>query len=309
MQPSSPTFLIGDLTHYEAQVTRLEDVRLHPPESALTHVGHAMMTELLDVISDTALDDFPIIAESLIGALHSAAQRIDREGDKARDEINRGVRDFDGSEVADTELQEATRKARAADVAILAVELMRDAAAQAYTTATGEVWAPWKGSVKASRMTAAQIEAKDAIRANKAAKHASVTPGALVVAFRAAPQANTELDANRIFDALNWALDRYPGMALATTGLKGAEKLAIKWAQQKKVTLVLAKADFNRHGRSAPFRANDEMMALDPVQVLTLANTLDAGRAATLQPFGPAQNLAEEAAKKGVPHIAIRTRA
>ena len=45
----------------------------------------------------------------------------------------------------------------------LAMEIVRDAAAAAYTTTTGEVWTPWKGSVKASRTTAAQIEARDAL--------------------------------------------------------------------------------------------------------------------------------------------------
>ena len=308
MNPSSNSYLVGDLTNYEAQVARLEDVRPHPAEPALHQLGGVLMNELLDVTLNTALEDFPLLAEALIGAFHSASQRIEREADKARDEMNRGLRDFDGSEVADSELQDATRKARAADVAVLAVEMIRDAAAQAYTNATGEVWAPWKGTVKATRITAAQIEAKDAIRANKAARHAAVAPGTTVIAFRAAPQADTEVDANRIFDALNWALSAYPTMTLATTGLKGAEKLAIKWAQQKKVPMVLAKADFDRHSRAAPFRANDELMALEPCYVLTLANTLDANRSEGMQPFGPALNLAQEAAKKGVPHIAIRVK-
>jgi hypothetical protein len=152
------------------------------------------------------------------------------------------------------------------------------------------------------------IDAKDAIRANKAAKHAATSPGAIIVAFRASPQAVSALDANRIFDALNWANERFPGMTLATTGLKGAEKIAMRWAQQKHVNVVLAKADFNRHGRAAPFRANDDMMALDPVQVLTLAGTLDAGVAEPGQPFGPALNLAREAARQGVPHIELRAK-
>ena len=45
------------------------------------------------------------------------------------------LRDFDGSEILDTEIQEATRKARAADVASLALDMVRDAAAASYTTA------------------------------------------------------------------------------------------------------------------------------------------------------------------------------
>lgn len=297
------------LTAYEAQALLLEDTRTHPPEAALHQLGCSLMTELLDVVGETALEDHHVaIGEALIGAFHSVAQRIEREADKARDQLAGLVRDFDGSEVLDTEIQEVTRKTQAADVAALAMELVRDAAAAAYTTSTGEVWSPWKGSVRASRTTAAQIEARDAIRANKARKHRAVDPGATVVAFRAAPQADTAEDANRIFDALNWAQGQWPDMALATSGAKGAEKLAIKWARQKGVTLVLAKADFDRHGRAAPFRANDEMLELDPVCVLTLANSINAKRAEDLKPFGPALNLAQKAAERGLRHHPVKAR-
>ena len=157
----------------------------------------------------------------------------------------------------------------------LAMELVRDAASASYTVATGEVWTPWRGSVKASRTTAALIEARDAIRSAKARKHGAADPGATIVAFRASPMADTAEDANRIFDALNWAQGEWPDMALATTGAKGAEKLAIKWAKGKNVTLILAKADFDKFGRAAPFRANDEMLELDPVCVLTLAEHIE----------------------------------
>jgi hypothetical protein len=307
----SPAFspLTGHLTHFEAQALSLDDPRPHPPEDALIQLGHAVLTETLDVFGDTALEDFrTIICETLIGAFHSAAQRIERDADRARDELNRLSRDFDGSEIADSEMQDATRKARAADVACLALEFVRDAAAASYTTATGEVWSPWTGHVKASRLTAAQIEAKDALRTAKARKHAATDPGAVIVAFRAAPQADTEDDAHRIFDALNWAQAQWPDMALATTGAKGGEKIAIKWAKQKAVTLVLAKADFDKNGRAAPFRANDELIALEPVCVLTLANTLNGTRAASVQPFGPALNLGQKANEKGIRHLPVKVR-
>ena len=75
-------------------------------------------------------------------------------------------------------------------------------------------------------------------------------------------------------------------MALATSGAKGGEKLAIKWAKQKGVTLVLAKADFDRNGRAAPFRANDEMLELEPVCVLTLANSINPSAGRRCSPSG-----------------------
>jgi hypothetical protein len=309
MQPILHFPTADALTRFEAQALQLEDPRPYPPEDALQQLGHGLMNELLDLVVETPLEDFGgLICEALIGAFHSAAQRIERDADKARDRLNGLLRDFDGSEVLDVEIQEATRTARAADVATLAMELVRDAASASYTQSTGDVWCPWKGNVRGSSITAAQIEARDALRARRAEKHAAASPGAVIVAFRAAPQANTADDANRIFDALNWAQARWPDMALATSGAKGGEKLAIRWAQQKRVTLVLAKANFDRDGRAAPFRANDEMLALDPVCVLTLANTLNPNRAASLKPFGPALNLAQKAAEKGVLNYAVRAR-
>lgn len=297
------------LTAYEAQALILEDTRTHPPEAALHQLGLSLMTELLDVVGESALEDYHVlIGEALIGAFHSVAQRIERDADKARDQLGVLVRDFDGSEVLDTEIQDATRKARAADVATLAMEIVRDAASVTYTTTTGEVWSPWKGSVKASRTTAAQIEAREAIRAQKARKHAATDPGSAIVAFRGAPQADTSDDANRIFDALNWAREQWPDMALATSGAKGAEKLALKWAKQKGVKVVLAKADFDRHGRAAPFRANDEMLELELVCVLTLGNSINPERASDLKPFGPALNLAQKAAERGLRHHPVKAR-
>lgn len=311
MQVTSPAFLTGNLSEFDQQVLLLEDVRTYPTEDALSQLGTVIMTEVLDVVLDTGLEDHnTIIAESLIGAFHSCLKRLERDADRARDQINALNRDFDGSEIADSELQEAMMKGRKLDVAIASVEFIRDAAHASYTAATGEVWTAWTGNVKASRTTAAQIQARDMIRASRAAKHAGVTPGAPVVAFRGSPKADTAIDAARIFDALNWAQETYPDMVLATTGASGAEKLAAKWARQKHVTLILATADFDSHGRSAPFKANDQMLDLDPVLCITLPDSLNPERAAhNGQPFGPALNFGQKAEQSGRKHIKIPAKA
>lgn len=125
----------------------LGDARPHPTEDALIQLGRALMTELVDVISDTALEDYQtILGEALIGAFHSAAGRIERDADRARDAMRALDRDFDGSEAADVELQDATAKARSGDAATQACELIRDAASETWTIATGEVWTAWRGS-------------------------------------------------------------------------------------------------------------------------------------------------------------------
>ena len=287
----------------------LGDTRPHPTEAALVQLGRALMTELLDVIGDTALEDYQtILGEALIGAFHSAAGRIERDADRARDTMRALDRDFDGSEAADTELQEATARAKAGDTATRAGELIRDAAAETWTVATGAVWTAWRGTRRGTRLTAAQLEAKQAIRVIRNRRAGEADPGGPVVAFRGAPTADTAEDAGRIFDALNWARTQWPDMALATTGAKGSEKLAIKWAHQKGVKLILARADFDAHGKAAPFRANEDLIALEPEVCLTLVHSVDRSRA-DQRPFGPALNLGQKAIESGLRHMPIRARA
>lgn len=110
-----------------------------------------------------------------------------------------------------------------------------------YTASTGEVWSPWRGLVKRSRLTSAQLDAREAFRSLKASRHAATHPGASS-SPSVGPQADTADDANRVFDALRWAHARRPRH----------RETRIKWAKQKGVTLVLAKADFDGKGRAAP---------------------------------------------------------
>lgn len=84
------------------------------------------------------------------------------------------------------------------DTSVRSDELIRDAAAEIYGAATGEVWSPWRGSRRGSRLTAAQLEAKQALRAIARRQATDADPGGPVVAFRAAPFADSGADASRI---------------------------------------------------------------------------------------------------------------
>jgi hypothetical protein len=309
MQTALSPFVTGDLSAFEALALKVDDPRPHPEEAALGHAGEAILNEMLDLVTGTALEDFqPTILEGLIGGFHSALERIRRDADRARDDARRLIRDFDGSEVADTELQEATQRFTAADVAVMALEIVRDAAASNYTVQTGEVWTPWRGSVRPSRATAAMVDAKDALRAHRQRGARELDPGATVVAFRGAPQAVGAADANRIFDALNWALGEHPDMTLATCAAPGAEKLALRWAAQKRVRVILARPDFERHRNAAPFKANDALLAFDPALVLTLPGSLDPERDPQARPSGVVLNLGQKAEDAGLRHIRISAR-
>lgn len=301
MRPHPTFFNTAELDGFDALTAALEDPRPHPTEPALRQLGHALITELLDMVLGTALEDHVVtICETFVGGLHAGVQRLDREADRERAGLAQQLRDFDGSEVADVDLQDAKRRADAVDVAARALEIIRDAAAQGYAGATGETWSPWRGTVRGGAWSAAQIDAEAALRTIEDRRRADADPGDAVVAFRACPRSDAPEDAARIFDALNWARSQWPDMSLALTGAKGGERLAKRWAQQKGVRLVLAKPDFARFGRAAPFRANDQLMALRPVCVLVLAETLGRAREAGAPAFGPALNLAEQARRQGV---------
>jgi hypothetical protein len=307
MRPTSPCLSAADPgLPLDAFAEALADPRAFPSEAALTQVGRAVMTELLDLLLGGALEDHVgVAAESLIGGLHTAVLRLERSADRSRDALARGLREFDGSEVADHDLQEAKAQTDVADAAVRAVERLRDAAAETYATATGDTWTPWRGGVRPSGATAAQIDAAHALRTREALRLAQSDPGSQVVAFRGAPGAVSPEDATRIFDALNWAHRTWPDMSLAITGAPGAEQIAKRWAAQKRVRIVLARPDFERHGRAAPFRANDALMALQPVCVLTLAASLQPD-GSPAKPFGPVLSLVQSAQAAGVRCVRIR---
>jgi hypothetical protein len=309
MRPQSTFFNTADLDAFDARTAALQDPRPHPTEPQLVQLGRGLMTEVLDVVLEGALEDHAgVICETLIGGLHAGVQRLEREADRARESLARLLHDFDGSEVADVDLQEAKARADALDVAMTALEFVRDAAAETYAQATGEVWSPWRGSVRGGAHCAAQVDAQAALRAIEARRRSAADPGEHVVAFRASPRSDAPEDARRIFDALNWARGQWPDMSLALTDAKGGERLAKRWAQQKGVRLILAKPDFGRFGRAAPFRANDQMLALNPVCVLVLPESLGAAAAAGAPPFGPALNLADEARRRGLRCVRIAAR-
>lgn len=306
MQNTSLAFITGDLTSLEEAALQVQEDRPFATEDELTQLGFAIMTEVLDVFSKTGLEaHLPTICDGVIGGFHTMAMRLDREADRQRDQIRQLDRNFDGSEIMDTELQEATEKARLADIAQRSVELVRDAAADACQVATGHAWTPWKGSVRANRVTAAVVQARDVVVAAKAAKANLLPEGCQIVAFRAAKGTRAELDANRVFDALNWARAQFANMALITSDNEGAERLATSWAKQMRVPLIVERASplFDRFGRRTPFVINDRMLELKPVLCLTLGKSLAAP--VEVERAGQVLNLGQKAKAAGILHFEI----
>jgi hypothetical protein len=70
---------------------------------------------------------------------------------------------------------------------------------------------------------------------------------------------------------------------------KGAELIAAKWADNRKVPQIAFKPDWTKHAKAAPFKRNDQMLAVMPIGVIVFRGG------------GIQDNLADKARKLGIP--------
>ena len=70
---------------------------------------------------------------------------------------------------------------------------------------------------------------------------------------------------------------------------KGAERIAVCWADNRKVTQIAFKPDWTRHTKAAPFKRNDQMLTALPIGVIVFPGT------------GIQDNLADKAKRFGIP--------
>ena len=61
---------------------------------------------------------------------------------------------------------------------------------------------------------------------------------------------------------------KHGDMVLVHGGGPGVEKIAARWAERNGIDQVVCKPDWDRHGRAAPFRRNDELLNLLPKGVI-----------------------------------------
>ena len=71
--------------------------------------------------------------------------------------------------------------------------------------------------------------------------------------------------------------------------VEGAEKIAARWADIRKVPQIAFKPDWTKHAKAAPFKRNDQMLAVLPIGVIIFPGT------------GIQDNLADKARKLGIP--------
>ena len=165
---------------------------------------------------------------------------------------------------------------------------MRDDAAEHYRAETGGVWRPRRGShtSQTGHLTSAAIDARDFLRArNDRAMRAHLPQGTLV----AITGGKDVRDPGAVTAKLDQARAKHPDMVLVHGGGPGVERIAAQWAERNGVHQVVCRPDWNRHGRAAPFRRNDELLNLLPKGVLAFPGS------------GITDNLVEKAVQLGIP--------
>ncbi len=78
-------------------------------------------------------------------------------------------------------------------------------------------------------------------------------------------------------------------MVLVHGGGPGVEKIAASWAERNGVHQIVCKPDWDRHGRAAPFRRNDDLLNLLPKGVIAFPGS------------GITENLVDKARQLGIP--------
>ena len=259
-------------------------------EDAIVALGQAIRIMVAGLTGEGTqlFDEREPLLWGFVNMLHQQLQRLERTVDKILPELKDLQRDQDGSEILALQLQRLTERLQNLTDRGAAFEELRDVAADAYRTHTGEIWHPRQGSYtsRSGALTSAAIDARDFIRARNARHTESHLPDGTVIAVAGG---NAVKDGHRIWASLDGARAKYADMVLLHGGAHGAEKIAASWAAARGVQQIVCHPDWKAHGKAAPFRRNDELLNLLPKGIIAFPGA------------GITGNLVDKARQLGIP--------
>jgi YspA, cpYpsA-related SLOG family len=260
----------------------LPEVRLIA--GAVADIFDALIVSLRDTRLEPDLDD---LLWSTVHLFHRATARIERELDSNEQAQRRGQREQDGSEIRSVELERLIAEGLTLIERRNVMEYFRDQASEHFAKHTGSNWQPRSGSMVSHRtMTAAMIDSRDFIAAKRRAETEVMLPLGPKIAFTGGLDFN---DHHLIWDKLDHVRAKHPDMVLLHGGSpKGAECIASRWADHRKVPQIAFKPDWAQ-GKAAPFKRNDAMLEALPIGVLVTPGS------------GIQANLADKARRLGIP--------
>ncbi len=256
---------------------------------AVTDIFDALIATLGETRLEPDLDD---LLWSTVNLFHRATDRVERDLDDNEVTQRRLQREQDGSEVKSVELERLTAEGQTLIERRNSMELFRDVAAEQFERHTGTHWRPRSGSMVNHRnLTSAMIDSRDFLAARRLAEAEVMLPAGTKVALTGGLDFN---DHQLIWARLDQVHAKHPDMVLLHGGSpKGAELIAAKWADSRKVAQIAFKPDWTKHGKAAPFKRNDAMLDALPVGVLVFPGT------------GIQENLADKARKLGIPVMKV----
>jgi hypothetical protein len=244
---------------------------------------------LIVTLSETRLEpDLESLLWSTVNLFHRANARIERELDDNEQAQRRCQRDQDGSEIRSVELERLTAEGMTLIERRNVMELFRDQAAEHFALHVGSHWHPRNGSMVNHRtMTAAMIDSRDFIAAKRRAETEIMLPAGPKIVFTGGLDYN---DHRLIWDRLDQAHAKHKDMVLVHGGSpKGAERIASRWADHRRVPQIAFRPDWAKHAKAAPFKRNDTMLEVMPIGVLIAPGS------------GIQANLADKARRLGIP--------
>jgi hypothetical protein len=288
---SSPTgHVLTELQLYGHRPFQDEpDPRPLPDAQTIAVSAADIFDALVVALGDTRLEpDLEELLWSTVNIFHRAVSRIERELDDNEQAQKRGQREQDGSEVRSVELERRTAEGMTLIERRNCMEFFRDQAAEHFDRHTGSAWRPRSGSMVNHRaLTSAMIDSRDFLAAKRRTESEVLLPAGSKVAFTGGLNFN---DHQLIWDRLDKVHAKHPDMVLLHGGSpKGAERIAARWADHRKVPQIAFKPDWTKHAKAAPFKRNDQMLDVLPVGVMVFPGT------------GIQDNLADKARKMGIP--------
>ena len=259
-------------------------------EAGLTEVFDAIVVMLAGTCLETELDD---LLWSTTNLFHRAGDRIARSLDLNEGAQHRSQQEQDGSEVRSVELERLLDHGQVLIERRDALQTMRDRAAELYEAHTGSSWRPRTGSLVNHRaLTATVVDSRDFLQAKRRVETQVLLPPGSKVAFAGGVDCN---DHHAIWTALDKVHAKHSTMVLLHGGSpKGAELIAAKWADARRVSQITFKPDWARHAKAAPFKRNDALLDTLPIGVVVFPGS------------GISDNLADKARKLGIPLFDFR---
>lgn len=251
---------------------------------------------LLGQLTNTGLEaEIEPLAHGLATILQRRKVALAKELDRTADKISALSRSHDGSEIAETAMEDAQKRFLQLREIVGAIETMSEAAAECYEAETGNAFIPASGSRASSRAqeTGAVFEAKQLLEQHdrETAKKSKVEGVPLIVSG-----ATNWTNIDVIFNTLDKVRDRIKQtrnqdiFICHKGGKNGAEMIAARWARARGINQARFDPRWAAHGRAAPFKCNDEMLddKFAPAGVVLFGGN------------GVALNLGQKAEDKGI---------